>query len=422
MATPSSDQGFDSSWDRTASIDTMTPDLRRTGPTDLSDVGEDAGLLARIRAEIGKLGPMPFARFMDLALYDPASGYYRAAEARPGRGGDFLTAPELHPIFGETLATALEQVWDGLGRPDRFVVREHGASEGALAAAVLGAVAGTSFGSALRYQAVEIDPRRLAALGARLATGGHDDRLEPASDAPFDGVVLANEVLDALPVHRVRRRGDQLVELAVEVEIDGALIEVEIEPTTSALADRLTAEGVTLIDGQTAEICLAIDDWVARAAGSLCRGIVLLIDYGAPAAELYDPIRRGGGTLRAYVRHQVHDDPYRHVGRQDLTAHVDVTAVERAAATAGLTRIGITTQAEALMGLGIERRLRAIQADPTTTIEQYTLVRSALMRLLDPAAMGKFRVMAFGRDWPGAAPTLGLFTFRLPDRPGSHSR
>ena len=100
--------------------------------------------------------------------------------------------------------------------------------------------------------------------------------------------------------------------------------------------------------------------------------MLLLIDYGAPAAALYDPVRRRDGTLRAYVRHQVHDDPYRHVGRQDLTAHVDVTAVERAAHAAGLTTIGITTQAEALMGLGIEARLQAIQADPATTFEDYT--------------------------------------------------
>ena len=118
-------------------------------------------------------------------------------------------------------------------------------------------------------------------------------------------------------------------------------------------------------------------------------------------------MRRRDGTLRAYVRHQVHDDPYRHVGRQDLTAHVDVTAVERAAHAAGLTTIGITTQAEALMGLGIEARLQAIQADPATTFEDYTLVRSALMRLLDPAAMGRFRVMAFGRDWPAGTTATG---------------
>jgi SAM-dependent MidA family methyltransferase len=141
-----------------------------------------------------------------------------------------------------------------------------------------------------------------------------------------------------------------------------------------------------------------------------------LIDYGAPAAELYAPVRRRDGTLRAYVRHQVHDDPYRFIGRQDLTAHVDVTAVERAAHAAGLTTVGITTQAEALMGLGIQDRLQAIQADPETTMEAYTLLRSSLMRLLDPAAMGKFRVLVFGRDWPADEASLGLFRFRMPER------
>jgi SAM-dependent MidA family methyltransferase len=118
------------------------------------------------------------------------------------------------------------------------------------------------------------------------------------------------------------------------------------------------------------------------------------------------------------VRHQVHADPYRHVGRQDLTAHVDLTALERAAVAAGLSTIGSTTQAEALMGLGIEARLQAIQADPATTFESYTLVRGALMRLLDPAAMGRFRMVAFGRGWPTdrADESLAMFRFHLPSR------
>ena len=141
--------------------------------------------------------------------------------------------------------------------------------------------------------------------------------------------------------------------------------------------------------------------------------MLLLIDYGYPAAELYDPVRRGQGTLRAYLRHRVHDDPYLHVGRQDLTAHVDVTAVERAAAGAGLDHLGTTTQAEFLVGLGAEDLLRAIQADPATTMETYLEVRSAVIRLLDPGAMGRFRVMAFGRGWPAGAPLAGL-AFRGP--------
>ena len=254
----------------------------------------------------------------------------------------------------------------------------------------------------------------------RLVAAGYGDAVAAADDRPFEGVVIANEVLDALPVHRVRRRGAGLRELAVDIDAADALVEVEIEPTTPALAARLADEGIELADGQTAEICLAIDAWVAAAAAPLARGVLLLIDYGASAAELYDPVRRRAGTLRAYLRHQVHDDPYRHVGRQDLTAHVDVTAVERAAHAAGLSTVGITTQAEALMGLGIQDRLQAVQADPATTFEAYTLLRSSLMRLIDPAAMGRFRVMAFGRDWPGDPDErpLGLFSFHLPGRPG----
>ena len=392
-------------------------ELRRDQPTDLSDLTEHPALAARIRAEIRQHGPMPFARFMELALYDPDGGYYRSADARPGRGGDFVTAPELHPIFGESLGRAVEQVWDGLGRPDPFVVQEHGAGEGALAVPML-----RSTPSAIRYSPIEVDERRLATLRARLTEAALGDRLAAAPSARFDGVVLANEVLDALPVHRLRRRAGELVELAVEVHDDGAFIEVEIPLTAPAAADRLAAEGVELVDGQTAEVCLALDAWVAAAAAPLRRGVLLLIDYGAPAAELYDPLRRRDGTLRAYVRHQVSDDPYRFVGRQDLTAHVDVTAVERAAHAAGLTTIGVTTQAEALMGLGIEDRLRAIQTDPATTFEDYALLRASLLRLLDPAAMGRFRVMAYGRGWPDDAATLGLFAYQVPRRTGPAAR
>jgi SAM-dependent MidA family methyltransferase len=386
----------------------MRPGLRREAPTDLSGLAEDPGLAARIREAIRTDGPMTFARFMGLALYDPDGGYYRAADARPGRGGDFLTAPELHPIFGEMIGRAVEDAWAGLGRPEPFVVREYGSGDGALALAML-----PGLPRAIGYDPVDVDPRRQASLQARLAAAGLDGRLTKQEGGQIDGVIVANEVLDALPVHRVRQRDDQLRELAVEVGADGAFLEVEVDPTTTKLAARLATEGVTLADGQTAEVCLELDRWIAEATTQLRRGLVLLIDYGFPAGELYDPVRRRDGTLRAYVRHQVSDDPYRFVGRQDLTAHVDVTAVEAAAHRAGLTTLGITTQAEALIGLGIEARLREIQADPATTFEAYTLLRSALMRLLDPAAMGRFRVMAFGRGWPSQEAPLRLFAYKM---------
>lgn len=403
-------------------MDDLGAGLRREPPIDLSDVGEDTELLDDMRDEIRRAGPMPFVRFMELALYAPDGGYYRAAGARPGREGDFITAPELHPIFGETLATAIEEIWQRIGEPAPFVVRELGAGTGALAVAILDGLrmAGSPLLEAIVYEPVEVDARRLEGFAARLEAAGHGERHRVPANGPIVGIILGNEVIDALPVHRVRRRGEALREVAVDIGPDGQLVEIEIAPSSPDVAAYLASVGIELVDSQTAEFALGLPGWIAAVAADLARGVLLLIDYGAPSSELYDPVRRRDGTLRAYVRHQVHDDPYRHVGRQDLTAHVDVTAVERAARAAGLTTIGITTQAEALMGLGIEARLQAIQADPATTFEDYTLVRSALMRLLDPAAMGRFRVMAFGRDWPATdsvEPSLGLFKFHLPARP-----
>ena len=228
--------------------------------------------------------------------------------------------------------------------------------------------------------------------------------------------MLANEVLDALPTHRVVCRDGVLREVFVGSR-DGSFVDIEDAPSTSALADRLGAEGISLVDDQAGEICLAVEPWIATAAAGLGRGLLLLIDYGHPAPQLYDPVRRRRGTLRAYLRQRVHDDPYRHVGRQDLTAHVDVTAVERATKSAGLSHLGTTTQAEFLVGLGVQDLLQAAQADPATTLEAYLALRSSLMRLLDPGAMGRFRVMAFGRGWPDG-PALAGFTYRLvPERP-----
>jgi SAM-dependent MidA family methyltransferase len=389
----------------------VTPGIRRDPAPDLDAVGQDDGLVARIHETIANDGPITFARFMDLALYDPDGGYYRAEAARPGRDGDFLTAPEAHPIFGAALARAVVDAWERLDRPDPFVLREYGAGTGTLALTVLDGLAADhpDLAARIRYDPIEVEPRRIAAIESRLEATDHRDALvtREVSGRPAVGFVLANEVLDALPVHRVVSRGGVLREVLVGSR-DGTFVDVETEPTLAELAWRLTEEAVHLADGQRAEICLELGPWLAKASAGLDRGVLLLIDYGYPAAELYDPLRRRDGTLRAYLRHRVHDDPYVHVGRQDLTAHVDVSAVETAARAAGLDHLGTTTQAEFLVGLGTEDLLHAIQADPGTTMEDYLSVRSALMRLLDPAAMGRFRVMAFGRGWPAGPPLAGL--------------
>jgi SAM-dependent MidA family methyltransferase len=384
-------------------------DLRRIPAADL-DIPSDPVLAAAIRSEIGSDGPITFARFMEIALYDPERGYYRGAAARPGRGGDFLTAPEAHPIFGRAIARFVADAWAVLERPARFTIREHGAGGGALAEALLAGLDADGSGAlaAVRYRVVEVEPARTAATRARLESAGRAGVLESDDGSPIDGLVIANEVLDALPTHRVVVRDGELREILVGLDPEGGLIDVMAAPTTPLLAGRLADEAVVLAEGQHAEICLELDPWVARVAAGLGRGIVLLIDYGYPAAELYDPARRAAGTLAAYLRHQVHDDLYRAIGRQDLTAHVDVTAVERAAAAAGLVHLGTTTQAAFLDRLGAGEILVGYQAGPAATLQAYLTARAALVRMIDPAAMGRFRVMAFGRGLPEGVRLRGL--------------
>ncbi|MGH2513009.1 MAG: SAM-dependent methyltransferase, partial [Candidatus Limnocylindrales bacterium] len=239
--------------------------------------------------------------------------------------------------------------------------------------------------------------------------------LEADDGFPIEGAIIANEVLDALPVHRVVGGSDwgTILESFVGLDARGRLIEVTGSPSTTELARRLDGEGIRLAPGQAAEICLEIDPWLGSAAGGLRRGLAVLIDYGHPAIALYDPGR--GSLLRAYTGHRVHDDPLRNIGRQDLTAHVDLTAVERAAAAAGLDHLGTTSQSEFLAGLGIADLLVSLQDRPPSELGAYLEARSAVVRLLDPAATGRFAVMLFGRGVAPQPPPRGL-SFRLPGR------
>ena len=367
----------------------------------------DPRLVARIAAEIRGRSPISFARFMELALYDPEAGYYTGlrddAETGPGRSADFLTAPEGHPIFGWAMARHLESVWVALGRPSRFVVREHGAGTGALAAGVLDGLrrSGSPLLAAIRYQPIDTAPGRLDRLRTRLEGLGLGEPLELFDARPEAGAILANELLDALPVHRVAGGPDgTLRERFVDLAPDGALTTRLGPPSTPQLEARLDAEGIHLENGQEGEICLALDAWIAAAAATLTRGELLLIDYGYPANELYR--RERGSTLRAYHRHRVHADPLVAIGRQDLTAHVDLTAVEGAAAAAGLAPIGRTTQATFLAALDAGELLVGLQGDPSIDLGAYLEARAALVRMLDPRVTGAFAVLAFGRELPAA--------------------
>ncbi|HWH37013.1 MAG TPA: SAM-dependent methyltransferase, partial [Candidatus Limnocylindrales bacterium] len=312
-------------------------------------------LLALLRGEIDAGGPITFARYMQRALYEPGLGYYATSAERPTRAGDFLTAPELHPIFGRVLARQIKEMWRLMGEPADFVVREYGASRGTLGAALP---------AHLRYQPIEF--------------------ADPVPDEPLVGVVLANELLDALPVHRVVARGGDLHELYVSWR-DGRLVEVEGELSTPALGEWFAAAGAHLTDGQRAEACLAMGDWLAEVGATLERGYVLIIDYGDDPAALYGSDRYEG-TLRAFRGHHVGRDVLAGVGRQDLTATVDLGALERLSAVAGLDWLGRTTQAEFLVGAGLEQVLAEERERVGEDWQSQLELRAAIGRLLDPRA------------------------------------
>lgn len=357
-------------------------------------------LVQRICEEIERTGPLTFARFMELALYDPEYGYYATA-VRVGRSGDYLTAPEAHPIFGWVIARQLWELWDLLDRPALFTLIEYGPGTGTLALSLFEYLARTvpDFLERLRYRPVEVSRAALDALVDRLVDSGFASLLALEERDAVTGIVLANEVVDALPVHRVCWREGQLWELFVDWDGE-RFVEVLGPPSIGALAHWLERLGVQLREGQTTELCLAMVDWVADVARVLARGYVLVLDYGFPAPERYDPVRFPKGTVRTYFRHSVGDDPLQSPGVQDITAHVDFTMLGLAAQERGFTVLGLTTQAEFLAQAGLGEVLVQLQAEPGMTAERYLAARAAALHLLDPAGMGRFRVLLLGKGVP----------------------
>jgi SAM-dependent MidA family methyltransferase len=375
--------------------------------SELSPADRSAELVTLIRAEIEGAPErrITFARFMERALYEPELGYYRQLADRPTDAGDFLTAPETHAIFGWTMARRIEQMWADLGQPNPFGLVEYGAGSGTLAIAILEGLrrhGSSRLLEAIRYEPIEASHYRLADLERRFEESGFADRLA-ASRSPSDGpvpvtgVILANEFLDALPVHRVVIRGGELRELFVAWR--ERFVEIVAEPSTPELAQRLADDGVDpgrLADGQVAEICLGLEPWLDDVATRLARGYVLAIDYGYPAAELYGP-RRLAGTLLGYRGHRVEEDPFTDPGLVDLTAHVDFTALQVLGERRGLRSVAFATQSEFLVASGLELELRALQDSPDTTAEDYLRARSGIVRMLDPRYMGRFRVITLER-------------------------
>ncbi|AHY57692.1 MULTISPECIES: class I SAM-dependent methyltransferase [Stenotrophomonas] len=376
-------------------------------------------LAAALRAEIlANGGAMPFARFMELSLYTPGLGYYSAGASKFGQSGDFTTAPELGPLFAATLANAIAPVMQQLGPQARFM--ELGGGSGA-------------FAEVLLKRMLELDalPDRYAILEPSADLRERQrERLEKTLvpplfalvewlDGPFDddwdGMVFANEVIDALPTPRFLARDGMVFEETVELDADGAFMR-GAQP-----ADAMLSAAVRHIehyrekpfaDGYRSELLPQLPYWIQAVAGGMQRGAMLFVDYGYPRGEYYQD-ERDDGTVRAFYRHQVHNDLYRWPGLQDLTASVDFTALAEAGTGAGFELAGYCTQANFLLGNGLDALLA--KADARTDEFGKVRLRDQVKKLTLPTAMGeRFQVMGFQRDVDfEPAFTLGDLTWRL---------
>ncbi|HUN26551.1 MAG TPA: SAM-dependent methyltransferase [Steroidobacteraceae bacterium] len=369
-------------------------------PLTPEEAAHSARAQARIRERIYAAGgSIDFETFMELALYAPGLGYYSAGSTKLGAAGDFVTAPELSPLFGRCLARQCAQILGALGEESEIL--EFGAGSGRLAAVVLESLA--ALGRApRRYQILEVSAdlrerqrERLGRLPAALA-----ERvvwLERLPRSAIRGVILANEVLDALPCRRFVIHAAGPRELGVGLADDGQLVEVEREPDArlaAALAQLLAALSAPLPLGYRSELCLRVAPWITSAAESLAEGVMLLTDYGLPRAQYYHP-ERGTGTLRAHFRHRAHEEPLARAAVQDITAWVDFTRVAEAAVAAQLDVVGFATQAGFLLGTGIE----ALVAEAGELSERVRRAGEA-RRLLLPGEMGEaFKALALARAW-----------------------
>jgi SAM-dependent MidA family methyltransferase len=363
------------------------------------EAAHGARLETRVREEIAQAGGwISFARYMQLALYEPGLGYYSAGARKFGAAGDFVTAPEVAPVFSRCVAAQCEEVLRTLGGGD---VLELGAGSGVMAGALLEELARRD---ALpeRYRILDVSAdlreRQRAALEA--AVPQLLERVEWLERWPdgFTGVVVANEVLDAMPVERFVVRGGAVHALGVTWA--AGRLEWSEAPAPAPLAEAVLAvqgdTGVAWPDGYTSEINLGLGGWMAALAASVERGVLLLVDYGLPRREYY-AAERSDGTLLCHFRHRFHADPFARPGLQDITAWVDFTAVAEAARAAGLDLAGYATQAHFLIGCGIGEFLADVSG--LDVVSRVNLSRQAMVLTL-PGEMGeRFKAIALAKGY-----------------------
>lgn len=374
---------------------------RRPSPTSEEQARQNQ-LVSRVREEIVLAGgAIPFARFMELALYAPGLGYYTGGKHKFGEHGDFITAPELGPLFARCLARPCQYLLKQLTRGDLL---EAGAGSGTLAADLLLEL--ESLGALPEHYCIleiSAELRALQAETLRRKAAHLLDRVRwlDALPAEFRGVVVANELLDAMPATRFKVTENGVNESHVAWHDDR--FEWREQPAPAPVRARIEALGLPA--GYTSEINLRAEAWVRSVADILQQGVLLLIDYGFPRAEFYHP-QRAQGTLMCHYRHQAHGDPLQLVGLQDITTHVDFSAVAAAGTAAGLALLGYTSQAAFLIGSGLETWVA--ESDPEN-IRAHLALTQQIKKLTMPHEMGElYKVIALGREISEPLPGFAL--------------
>ena len=353
-----------------------------------------ARVVAHVREAIAHSGGfIPFARYMELVLYAPALGYYVAGARRFGAAGDFVTGPELTPLYGAAIARQVAPILAANGGD----IVELGAGSGALVASLLATL--SSEGAPMtRYRILEVSPSLRAEQRARIDAAVPDAPVEWLDRLPasIEGVVVMNEVLDAIAPHLITRRNGGWYERGVTWR-NGAFAWDERPLDDARLL--ATAQARFPADGDYAsEVNPAAEALVATIAQRIVHGALIVVDYGFPRREYYHP-QRSAGTLVGHYRHRVHDDPFLWPGLSDLTTHVDFTAVAEAGERAGLQVAGFATQASFLLGCGILDRLNAVAPPDSAAFVQ---AAAAVQKLLSPAEMGElFKVLLLRRGEAG---------------------
>ncbi len=368
---------------------------------------ENKELVEIIRERIHSRGEIPFAEFMDLVLYHPRHGYYTSPMEKIGPKGDFYTSPNVHPIFGHLIARQLHQMWEILGQPSPFNIVEMGAGKGLLCSDILSYCRDhfPRFYADVLYILAERSPmyeEKQRALLAGFSAQGKARWVSPdgllSHERPIIGCFLSNELIDAFPVHLVQQEGGQLCEIYV-VDRGNSFTEILGPPSNPSLEVYIQTYGSPFHEGQRGEVNLHALEWVEGVNRSLERGFVLTIDYGYEAKELYHASRRLG-TLLCYFRHRTSTNPYQRVGYQDITSHVNFSALVRKGEAIGLQKVGYTEQYKFLAALGLLQDLEDLERNSGLySAPDFLKNKLAMKKFLVPEGMGTvYKVLAQGKS------------------------